>query len=371
LGEEAQSEQYYQKGGSASPDYCFPFRLESQKVLNHVLQIQPDDDRAHYYLGNLMYYYKQPEKAIGEWEASKELNDDYPYVLRNLGMTYQMNKNNLKKSVEHYEQAIQTESEVPRLFAELAAVYKKAEIAFPKRLQLFEANKEVIELRDDALSQLIQVYIQVGRYDEAIEYLKNHHFRRWEGGGDIRTTYVDAYLMRGLNSYHDGSYEQALQDFNQALKYPENIQAAQSYHGGRQAQIHYFAGMTCEAMNKPQKAKRHFKEAVSTKKRGEATEIHYYEARALQKLGMKQKSHEIFLDILQNGNDKLDQTSSMSFFAKFGEQQSRDVEKANAHYLIGLGYLGAGNENKAREEFKKALDLDMDHLWARYYLTNE
>ena len=204
-----------------------------------------------------------------------------------------------------------------------------------------------------------------------MEAFRSIEFRRWEGGGDIRTTYVDAYLMRGLNRYHQGAYDQALQDFNQALKYPENIQAAKFYHGGRQAQIHYFAGLACEAMDDSKNAEKHFKQAVSGKKGGNASEMHFYEARALEKLYMGGKAQEIFLDIIQNGKERLKQTSSMGFFAKFGEQESTDAQKANARYLIGLGYLGSGNKEKAQEEFRKALELDMDHMWARYYLSGK
>jgi len=368
-GQKAQAQDHYKRGAAASPGYCFPFRLESQKILQHVLEVHPNDHRAHYYLGNLMFYYQQRNQAIEHWETSKELGSDYAYLFRNLGMAYNRVRNNPEKAIDNYRQAIEIKEDEPRFYAELTNIYKKADVPFSDRLQLLEDHEQVVQLRDDALSLLIQTWLNVGKYDQAIDYLSKHHFRRWEGGGNIRNIYVDAYLLRGMDQYHKGKYQQALEDFQQALRYPENIQAAQSYHGGRRGQIHYFAGMASEAMDNTRQAQRHYKKAVSSKKRGEANEMHHFEALALQKLGMEEKAHEIFLDILQNGRRKAKRTGSMSFFAKFGEQQAASPRQADAHYLIGLGYLGAGNAEKARSEFEKALQMDMDHIWARYELS--
>ncbi|MBA7692194.1 hypothetical protein ES703_100756 [subsurface metagenome] len=59
----------------------------------------------------------------------------------------------------------------------------------------------------------------------------------------------------------------------------------------------------------------------------------------------------------------------MDFFAKFGERQSAMRRKANAHYLIGLGYLGKENKSEARVQFQKAMELNINHLWAKQQLS--
>ena len=38
----------------------------------------------------------------------------------------------------------------------------------------------------------------IGHLDEAIAILEGHHFRKWEGVGNVHDTYVDAHLLRGL-----------------------------------------------------------------------------------------------------------------------------------------------------------------------------
>jgi tetratricopeptide (TPR) repeat protein len=367
-GETGTAKQFYKKAASMSPDYCFPLRLESLKILNHVIDVHPKDERAHYYLGNLLFYFQKEDQAIAAWERSKDLNNPYVYTHRNLGMAYDSRKDGLGKAIRQYEQAIEIDNSDPRLFAELARLYQKAEVPFKDRLGMLESHKPVIELRDDALSMLVQIYIRTGKYDEAMDYLKNYHFRRWEGGGNIRNIYVNAYLMRGLDSYQHHNYPDALRDFEQALEYPDNIEAAKRYYGGRRGQIYYFMGMTHKKAGDQRQAEQAFKNAVSARKGGEASFQHYYEARALQKLGMHQKADKIFVDIIQNGKRELQQTGKLEFFAKFGEKQASDVQKAEAHFLTGIGYLGSGNREKAREEFEQALQLDMDHLWARYYL---
>jgi len=75
-GEEAKATRLYKKAASMPPDYCFPFRLESLKILKRVAEAQPEDDRAHYYLGNLLYHYKQEKKAIEKWKRSEVLNSE-------------------------------------------------------------------------------------------------------------------------------------------------------------------------------------------------------------------------------------------------------------------------------------------------------
>jgi hypothetical protein len=41
--------------------------------------------------------------------------------------------------------------------------------------------------------------------------------------------------------------------------------------------------------------------------------------------------------------------------------------KSEAHYLIGLGYMGKGLDNEARPEFEEAVKLNINHIWAMHY----
>ncbi len=59
----------------------------------------------------------------------------------------------------------------------------------------------------------------------------------------------------------------------------------------------------------------------------------------------------------------------MQFFAKFGKKHSKNEQMADAYYLMGLGYLGKGNQTEATTFFEKALDLNINHLWAKMQLS--
>ncbi|UCD37232.1 MAG: hypothetical protein JSW54_10400 [Fidelibacterota bacterium] len=89
---------------------------------------------------------------------------------------------------------------------------------------------------------------------------------------------------------------------------------------------------------------------------------------ALSKLGRTGEANSIFEQLLQLGREMLATEPSVDFFAKFGFQQSQNVQQAQAHYLLGLGYAGLNDIRNARAEFSKAQQLDINHLWAKSML---
>ncbi len=370
MGRSDRAEQWYRRGGRMSPDYCFPFRIESLQVLRRVTEHYPRDDRAHYYLGNLLYHYKQEEDAIQAWEQSRELNPDYAYVHRNLGIAYDRAQKELRKAISSYEKAIEANRKDPRFYTELGRLHKEADVSLEKRLDLFEANQEVLNLRDDALALQTQFYIQVGEYDKAIHLLETRHFRRWEGGGAIRDVYVNAYLLRGKKRAEKGDFQKALQDYKQALEYPDNIEAGKTYHGGRQTQINCLIAAAYERLGQEETAQKYYKKAVSAKGHKRWSALAYYEALARRKLGEEKKASETFDGLITHGKRRLGRHEGMDFFAKFGEKKSAQVQMADARYLIGLGHLGKGEQEKAREQFEKAVELDLDHVWAQTQLDD-
>jgi hypothetical protein len=54
LGDEESAAAWFRKGQAAPYDYCVPARLEEMEMLEAALQANPQDARAHYYLGNLL-----------------------------------------------------------------------------------------------------------------------------------------------------------------------------------------------------------------------------------------------------------------------------------------------------------------------------
>ncbi|MGC9086651.1 MAG: DUF5107 domain-containing protein [Thermoproteota archaeon] len=362
-----EARKYYSLGSTMPTDYCFPFRLEEIKILQSAAKHNLKDSKIPYYLGNIYRYLDRPDEAIKEWERSKELDSNFSIVHRNLGLEYFRTRNDLSKAIECLENAITCNKQDPRLYYELDRLYEIAGVKPERRLTLLKNNHEIVCQRDDALSREILLYVQVGDYDKAIDLLKTHHFHVWEGGGEIHDVYVDAYLLRGLTKFSTGKYEEALKDFMLALEYPENLEVGKPYYGGRFSQIYYFIGLSYEQLGHAKEATA-FYEKSALENVGTWSDLRYYQGRSLLKLGRKKEAEEIFDGLIKYANERLNTNVSLDFFAKFGEKVHEQAMRAEAYYLLGLGYLGKGDKMKAKAEFEKAIELNTYHIWAKIYL---
>ncbi len=361
----------YRLAKTLPPAYCFPYRLESVAVLEAAIRADPADPRAPYYLGNLLFE-RQPREAVKWWERARSLKDDFATVHRNLGLAYARVENDVNKAVASLEKAVACDSRDPRLHYELDVLLEAAGAPPAKRLARLQEHREVITGHNDTFSRMIRLLTHVRFYGEAITFLDNNHFRKWEGVGNIHETWVDAHLLRGLERLEAGQTRKAVWDFEEALQYPENLEVARPHHGGRECQVHYFLACALRASGRADRAKAFFDKAAAARPRGEASTLHYYRARALQETGRGDEARRIFTGLIRVAEKRLamqEAGGAADYFAKFGRRRSVKSRKARIRHLMGLGYLGLGEKAKAHAEFKKALALDVNHLWAKAYLA--
>jgi len=91
LGDTKNAVEYRRLARCAKPDYTFPFQWESIAALRSAIAADPQDPRAPYYLGNLLYDW-QPDEAIRLWEKSAALDPSFPLVHRNLAVAWSHSK---------------------------------------------------------------------------------------------------------------------------------------------------------------------------------------------------------------------------------------------------------------------------------------
>jgi len=368
-GQMQQARKHYERASEMPADYCFPFRLESINVLHAAIDNNPSDARACYYLGNLLYDI-QPDEAIRMWEKSAALDDGLAIVHRNLGWGYSRHANDAKRAIGKYEQAIACNRDDARYYLELDDLYERANTAPGRRLKLLEDNHEVISERKPLLIREISLLVRAGKYDRAIDLLVNNQFFVSEGGGrELRDAYVDAHLLRGLQYADDHRQEKALADFRQAAEYPDNLSLERPQIDRRQPQVAYCIGTAAAALGKTDAAKHSFEQATSQRIRSGWPEARFYQALAWRELGQDAKTKAIFEELVAAGTKALAGGGTVDFFAKFGEQQSRQGQRATAHYELALGLLGQGKFNEARNQFEQAVNFNTGHTWANYYLS--
>ncbi len=370
LGNEERARSVYELAAEMPPDYCFPFRLESIDVLEAAYTMVPEDAVAHYYLGNLLYDH-QPTLAVAEWERAREIDDTHPTLHRNLARAYVQVESDAPKAIASMERARGLDPDDPRLYYELDVLYEAGGADAEERLALLEQNHETIERHNDAFSREVVLLTQLGRYDEAIVYMATHHFRRWEGLGNIHTTYVDAHLLRGLQHVEAGRYAEAIADYEDALEYPPNLEVARPYNGGRACEANYLLGAAYEAAGDTLKAREHYEEAATGERPAARSALDYYQGMAYRRLGRESQAREMFDGLVTHARGRLaslEGGSSLEFFAKFGTRRSPAERMAAAYYLLGLGYLGGGNNPRATYAFSRALSLNPNHLWAQAQL---
>ena len=365
-GNKNQAELFFKSASARSTDYVFPYRIETVKVLKKALEYNPDDGKAFYYLGNILYD-KQPDEAIICWENAVRVDPGLAIAHRNLGWSYYNHQNNGIKAIAAYEKAVSLNSEDPMYYNELDALYEMNNAGIEKRLSLFEGRNETVKKRDDSFLRQITVLTVAGYPEKAVEYLAGKNFSYVEGSSSVMEAILDAHLTLGKKYYSEKKFKEALEQFTLAAKVPEE-EGGSDRSVNRSLQINYYLGIAYEALGQKAKAKNYFTLSAG-QVINSSSYLLYYKGMSSLKLGKKEQASAIFNSLVEDGEKQVQKRSTgIDVFAKFGEAEAENSRISNGYLIRGLGYKGLDKDTLADADLEKAVELSAGNLWARSFM---
>jgi tetratricopeptide (TPR) repeat protein len=372
-----------QQAESCSTDYCFPNKLEDIPVLKLAAERNPKGANAYYYLGNLYYDKLQYRTALSYWEQSARLNPRFPTVWRNLSLAYYNKEKDRESAREAMEKAYSLNPADARIFLELDQLYKKLDMTAAERLEKYEAARDVFMKRDDLMIEYATLLNLLERYGEAYEFIMNHKFHPWEGGeGKVTAQYVVSLAELARQAMDAKEWGRAEDYLTKALKYPENLGEGK-LEGTKDNHINYYLGVVMESQGRTAEAGAYFEAAgVGTDEPAgmmyyydQPADMIYYQGLAKEKLGKPVEARARFYKLLDYGEQHMSDTMKIEYFAVslpdflIYEDDLDKKNKAHCNYLIGLGKMGLGDMEGAKEAFKETIRLDNAHLNAIRYMN--
>jgi tetratricopeptide (TPR) repeat protein len=375
-GDAASARKYFARAAALPPDYCFPARLEEIAILEVAMRVNPNDVRAPYYLGNLLYDRRRHAEAIQLWERSAKLDAQFAIVWRNLGIGYFNLRHQLAKARAAYGRAFRVNPSDARLLFERDQLWKRLAESPARRLRELEKYPALVRQRDDLSVELCALLNQTGRHVEAMQRLAQRKFQPWEGGeGGPLGQHVRTQLALGREALAHHDFPCAVNHFAAALTAPPNLGEAKHLLAN-QSDIHYWLGSAFAELGDKRSARQHWLAAATFTGDFQEmsvrafSELTYYSARAWEKLGQRAKAKKLFRDLLTYAQ-KLQRTEArIDYFATSlptmlifdDDLQSR--QETAALFLQAQAQLGLGQRAKARALLKRVLKRDPSHALA-------
>jgi tetratricopeptide (TPR) repeat protein len=357
----------------ASPDYCFPSRLEEMKILEEALARNPLDAKGSYYLGNLYYDKKRYEDAIALWEKSVELEDGFSIPWRNLGIAYFNIRRSTEQAVYAYERALLANPQDARVVYELDQLRKRTGVPPIERLAFLKKHSDLVAQRDDLTVELVTLYNQIGEPGKALEILLGRRFHPWEGGeGLVSGQYVWAHRLLGISCLNNRDFADALEHFSAARTYPHNLGEGKHFLT-QELDLDYFSGVALRELGRDEPARNSFRSAADSDPA--SPWMSYYKALALRSMGQASAA----VEILQEMNELLDAERktepSIDYFATslpnflVFEDDLAFRKEIECTFTEALVELGLGNELDAARRLQQVVDKDPNHLAAQTMLA--
>jgi tetratricopeptide (TPR) repeat protein len=372
----------YGRASALPPDYSFPNRLEEVLILGAACRVQPQDARAFYYLGNFWYAHRRYEQAVSAWETACRLDPTFPTVQRNLGLAYFNKRKQPLEALAAYQRAFELNPADAKVFFEYDQLLKRLNKAPEERLALLEGCFSLVQQRDDLTIEYILLLNLLGRVEQAFDILMKRSFHPWEGGeGKVTGQYKVCLVEKAKRYLVEGQNRLAVSVLEQAQVYPENLGEGK-LAGAQENQIFYYLGCAFEALGDSVQARNYFERAAQGLSEpvsalyynDQPPDTIFYQGLAQKKLGQTEQARSTFSKLVSFGETHLHDRVKMDYFAvSLPDFMVFDVDldernRLHCHYMIGLGALGLGELEKARQHFEAALVLDRYHLGASLHL---
>ena len=364
----------------ASPDYCFPARLEEIGILEFAMSANPKDARAPYYLGNLFYDRRRHAEAIGLWERAAKLDADFSVVWRNLGIGYFNVAKKPEAARRAYERAFRTNPGDARLLYERDQLWKRLGVSPAKRLRELEKYPALTGLRDDLSVELCALLNQAGRAAEARGILRPRRFPPGVGGvGQALGQFTRAQVLLGRASLEAGDAAKAVELLAGALRPPETLGEARHLLANA-SDVHFWLGEALASAGRKEEARAQWAKAAAV--RGDFqemsvrafSEMTYYSAQALGRLGKKADAKKLLGELRGYARELGKREAVIDYFATslptmlLFEDDLTARQRRGAAFLEAQALCGLGRRAEARRRLAGILREEPSHALAADFL---
>jgi tetratricopeptide (TPR) repeat protein len=223
---------------------------------------------------------------------------------------------------------------------------------------------------------LSALHNQTGRPDKALELLANRRFQPWEGGEGLALgQFVRPQLLLGRAALTRGDAATALHHFESARTPPENLGEARHLLANS-SDLHFWLGEAHHLAGHRAAAKHHWKTAAASKGDFQEmsvrafSELTYFSALALERLGRISKSQTLFRELLAHARQLRDAPARIDYFATslptmlLFEDDLQFRQGTTARFLEAQAQLGLRVRAKARRLIQEVLKRDPNHAAA-------
>jgi len=376
LGRASAAHRHLAAAARAKPDYCFPARLEEIAILTQAIEANPRDARAPFYLANLYYDRRRHKEAIPLWERAVRLEPRNAIAWRNLGIGYCNILRQPAKALRAYDAAFRANPRDARLLFERDQLWKRLNVAPARRLRELLKHRPLVDQRDDLSVELCALFNQTGASHRALPIISGRKFQPWEGGeGQALGQHVRTHLMLGRKALDRQKPADAAEHFLAALTATGNLGEAKHLLAN-QSDIHFWLGEALAAAGDPAAARRHwtiaaeFKGDFQTMSIRPFSEMTYYSARALQKLGRKTQARKLLRGLLAYARSLAKAPAKIDYFATslptmlLFDEDLQARQQTTALFLEAQARLALGQTATARRLLHTVLRCDPNHALA-------
>ncbi len=376
-GDEPAARQQLSLARAARPDHVMPARLEELALLSWAIERDPDDARAYYYLGNLLYDRRRHGEAIAAWRTAARLEPGHATVQRNLGIAEFNVLRRPRRARAAYRRALRADPSDARLLYEYDQLRKRLADAPAARLRDLQARPDLVLQRDDLAVEYVTLLNRVGRHGDAAEFLAGRRFHPWEGGeGLVSRQWLVAHRELARAALREGRASTAAELAGRAMEYPANLGEGKHLMTPEN-ELQLLHGRCLRAAGQAAQARQQLERAALTQGDPEAPagDGPYWQALAQRELGDGASAEACLTGLLRAARRQAGSHARIPYFATslptllLFEDDLTEASRREARYLEGLALMGMGRRRAAWTRFAEVLSARPEHLEAALRLA--
>lgn len=230
----------------ASPNYVFPYRLESLKMLEWA-RTQNPLWKLDYFLAINYAGVGRTEEAVELLTTLKEQPESWVFYMTRAGL---IGDSNLEQQRIDLQKANEIAPESWRTWDQLIRFYLKDK-AYNNAVDLAKKANKKFSKNYTFEFLYAKSLLKVENYQQCINIMKDIQILPFEGASESRRVYEEAHIKLALELIEKGKYKTAAKVLQSGMEWPENIGVGKPYNPEQRKEEYLLAYCYEELGNKP------------------------------------------------------------------------------------------------------------------------